>query len=1027
MGSKKSEPEFNPFPGLRPYQPRESELFFGREGQSKEVVRRLTSNKFVTVIGASGSGKSSLIFCGVIPQFISFTGTGAADCSVITMRPGSDPAGNLADSILESKHLNNYESIDRDTIISRLTTDPHALTSLLKSNSSNSEKKILIIVDQFEELFRYGMIGSSRSRMGSTSSFINLVVNETLNKNNNIFFILTMRSDFIGECAHYQGLTELINNSNYLIPHMTREDYRAVIEGPVKYAGATIDNDLVETLLNDVGDQTDQLPVLQHALMRTWSYWSESSHHDRPIGMDDYDAVGKMSNAMSRHADEAFEELSPGARTVCEVMFRTITEKGSDNKGVRNPTNVATISKIAGCNESDLFEVVEKFRIPSRSFITPRSDVSLDIDSIIDISHESLMRLWDRLKQWVDEEAASVQMYLRLSDASAMYQRGKAGLWRPPDLQLAINWREKNKPSLTWAERFNPAFERAMVYLSTSEKEFSAEEESKIRIQKRQLKRSRIIAMILGTAAIISIGFMLFAFVKKLEADRQTVIAVEQTQIATEQEKRASLNEAEAIKERERADYEAALAREQEKEALEQKENAEIQRRLAEAKTEEARTQKSIAEEKTVEANVQRNLAVENEKEALAQKEQAFSLRMLAVGKGMSVKSLQVTGQQDLQTLLAYQAYIFNKRYNGKPNDADIYTGLYNAVKNYGGAQYTVFQGGHGGNMIKSIAFVPGENIFYTSGQDGKILKWILDGKADNFEVIYSGGNSIEVLALSPDASWLAAGEDNSTIRVIPLNGDKQGFELKGHSDKVKSIVFSYDGNYLYSAGLDGNVLKWDLAAKTSKNLNDNTIRITHIDVSSNNNFIAGVGVNGEVLIFDQQGAAKSFRLETQDRVITSIRFYPGKNTLAVGDINGLIELWDVEKNVRLGGVKAHDTRISAISFNSVFNQMATGSFDKTVKIWNPDNFTEPPISFADNNEKILAIEFSSNGDALVSATTLGEMKSRASTADILAGNICFLVTRNLTGEEWNVYVGEDIELEKTCDEKPNQIKVEKK
>ena len=108
---------------------------------------------------------------------------------------------------------------------------------------------------------------------------------------------------------------------------------------------------------------------------------------------------------------------------------------------------------------------MERFRIPSRSFVTPRQDVPLSEDSIIDLSHESLMRLWNRLREWVDEEASSVQMYMRLSEASAMYQQGKTSLWRPPDLQLAINWRDQYKPTLAWAQRYDPAFERAMVWV----------------------------------------------------------------------------------------------------------------------------------------------------------------------------------------------------------------------------------------------------------------------------------------------------------------------------------------------------------------------------------------------------------------------------------------------------------------------------------------------------------------------------------------------------------------------------------
>ena len=206
-----------------------------------------------------------------------------------------------------------------------------------------------------------------------------------------------MRSDFIGECAHYQGLTQLINNSNYLVPHMGTENYREAITGPVKYAGAKIDPNLVEILLKDIGDRTDQLPVLQHAMMRTWNRWQELDEPERPIDKTDYDSVGTMSDAMSLHANEAFEELSPRGKEICEIMFKTITEKGSDNKGLRHPSPVHAIKAIAACSSEELFEVIEKFRITSRSFITPRQNVPLDDNSIIDLSHESLMRLWDTL------------------------------------------------------------------------------------------------------------------------------------------------------------------------------------------------------------------------------------------------------------------------------------------------------------------------------------------------------------------------------------------------------------------------------------------------------------------------------------------------------------------------------------------------------------------------------------------------------------------------------------------------------
>jgi len=143
--------------------------------------------------------------------------------------------------------------------------------------------------------------------------------------------------------------------------------------------------------------------------------------------------------------------------------------------------------------------------------------------------------------------------------------------------------------------------------------------------------------------------------------------------------------------------------------------------------------------------------------------------------------------------------------------------------------------------------------------------------------------------------------------------------------------------------------------------------------------------------------------------------------------------LWDVEKREKVAEIKGHNARVSAISFNAVYNQIATSSWDKTIKIWNRDDFTEPPISFSDNEEYVMTIQFSLNGDALVSTTQAGasdrygSLISRPAHADILARNICFLVTRNLTEDEWAVYVGRDIAWEKTCDEKDFNIGIQRK
>ena len=1025
MGPETNFKKINPFPGLRPFLPEERDLFFGREGESEEVLGKLLKNRFVTVMGASGTGKSSLIYCGVLPRVKRLGTERPGSWKILTFRPGNDPIGNLTEALVEAVTDNSDLESVRKSVASFLASGSEGLSEALRNLIIKNSEKVLILVDQFEELFRYSISGTGAIPDTDAVSFVNLLENAVVQHSTEIYSIITMRSDFIGECAHFQGLTQLINSSNYLVPHMNRANYRSAIEGPVKYAGAKIDMQLVDTLLNDIGDQTDQLPVLQHTLMRTWSYWQELDDPGRPVSFTDYDSVGTMSNAMSRHANEAYEELSPRGREICEKMFKSITEKGADNKGIRHPLTVNAIKSVVGCTSEEFFEVVEKFRITSRSFLTPREGIPLSDESVIDLSHESLMRLWDRLRQWVDEEASSVQMYLRLSEASAMYQQGKTTLWRPPDLQLAINWRDQQKPTLQWAERFDPAFERAMVYLRTSEKEYLAEEENKIRLQKRQIKRARIVAIILGTAAIISVGFMLFAFVQKIAADGATVLAESRRKQTEVEKQRADANAKDANDQKNMADSSAHFARQKEVEAVEQKNIAENQRQRAVISENEAQKQRKNAEQQADSAKRARNLAVQKAKEADDQRIETMRLRMLSIGKQMSVKSLQVQGQRELQTLLAYQAYLFNTRNGGQSNDADIYQGLYNVAKQYGNPNYKIFKGHTG--WIKSIAFVPGKREFYTSSDDGKVMKGNLDTRDQNLQIIYSGSEIIEVLAVSPDASWLACGENNSIIKMIPIKGSNaMQYDLKGHEGKIKSLIFSYDGKYLYSASLDGKVLKWDIAAKTSSAVGLDHTKIVSIDVSSKGNYIAGVSNDGKALVWNPEESSDIFRIEKPGKVIKTIRFKPEENTLAIGYADGYVELWDVSSKKRLSEIKAHTSEVNDIQFNNKMSQIATAGNDGTLKIWDTRDLTTPPINFTDNDGFVMVIEFSPDGQIIISGTYEGtnNIVSRPTGVNALAQDICNLLKRNFYPDEWATYVAKDITYEKTCSEKELNVKI---
>jgi WD40 repeat protein len=1028
MGPLAKNKNFNPFPGLRPFMTEESDWFFGRDVEMEEIYTRLLNNRFITLIGSAGCGKTSLINCGVIPLVRHHHIDGESEWRIISFRPGNDPIGNLAVAISEELTASGQAGADWRTIQSELFDNPVGIGAALRRFISNPQEKVLLVIDQFEELFRLAARGKKEIVAASVAKFVGLMVEVINQPDENIFSIISLRSDFMGESSRYHGLTQLINNSNYLVPELNPENCRKVVEGPIVNAGARIDPRLISAVLFDLGGRPEQLPVLQHAMMRTWAHWQKMEEPGQPVSVTDYESAGKLGASLSSHAEEIYEGLTTRGKKICEVLFRTITEKGPDSRGLRNPASISTIRYIAGCDGAELSEVVELLRHPSACFVTPLPGIPMSDDSVIDLTQEILIRLWDRSKEWVEQESASAKMYLRLSEASAMYQQGKTGLLKPPDLQLAINWREEQKPTLPWAERYNPAFERAIVYLRTSEGKYIEEEANKLRLQKKRVKRIRIIASGLGLIALIAIGYLFFTIERRAEADRVAKNTRSLLIQAVREKERADSTSSAALEMKDRSDSTARIASQKAEEAIVKVKIYEDKSQRAERETAVALQLQNQAIEESDSAKQASFLAGENARIAEEEKNEALRLRMLSVAKTISVKSVLLQGRKDLQALLAFQAYLFNKRNSGPVNDADIYSGLYNVARQNGSSLYKTYRG-HDGD-IKSIAFVPGKREFFTSSGDGKVLKWSLEGRDRTFRVIYSGTDIINVLAVSPDASWLACGSENASIKMIPLNSTYKSFEMTGHNGKIRSLIFSYDSKQLYSAALDGKVLKWEISARTFTDVSTGSTRIASIDISRNGDYIAGVSSDGKAIVWNPGNGSDKFSIETKGKNIRVVKFNPDNNLLALGDADGNVELWDVTLRRKISSVKAHSGTVNDIRFNASLNQMATAGDDKAIRIFdikNPGDLSEPPLALTDNDGIILVIEFSPDSRTIVSGASAGvdNLVSRPTHVDLLVPEICNYVSRNMNQDEWNTYVGKNIAYENTCPGKSYNIKIE--
>lgn len=532
----------NPFPGLRPFNPGEEHLFFGRESQVDSMIDKLARARFLAVVGSSGSGKSSLVNCGLRPALhrglmrpsreYGFTAEAGAAWRIAQFRPGANPVRALAKALASDGVLFQATAPAEglaDVVEGVLRMSRIGVSMLYEQAQPAGRPRLLLVADQFEELFRY------RHAVTDAAAFVNLLLAARDQPQSPIYVVITMRSDFLGECSEFQGLPEAINEGQYLVPRLTRDERRMAIVGPVGVGGGRINPVLVTRLVNDAGDNPDQLSVLQHALNRTWMRWKNEHGGEGEMSDAQYEAIGTMAHALDQHADKAYSELETDRRKeICCIIFRALTETARDGRGIRRPTTLSTLCALSGATQQEVTAVIDVFRKPSRSFLMPPLPDPLGPDTVVDISHESLMRVWERLKDWADDEAQSARRYRRLSETAAM-QANERSLLRDPELQILLDWRAQNKPSRVWAERYGGDFDQTMRFLDDSEQERLKERLAAENIRKEAIRRTRLLRFGLAAAVAAIVGAGAFALwsnqrdhIRRQQAQLDTARRVEQ-------------------------------------------------------------------------------------------------------------------------------------------------------------------------------------------------------------------------------------------------------------------------------------------------------------------------------------------------------------------------------------------------------------------------------------------------------------------------------------------------------------------
>lgn len=507
-----------PYPGLRPFEEADSMLFFGREAEVSEMLTRLETRQFVAVVGSSGSGKSSLVKAGLVPAIRDGFLLGIEGWLCLTIKPGHDPYGRLARELVRTCPGRSRSKKESARIERLLRSTDYGLLDALAELYPKKQRDVILVVDQFEELFAFRSRssrakGEEMASKDDAEAFVSMFLhacNEIPtppSAESRLRVVLTMRSDFIGHCEAFLGLPEAVSRSQFLVPRMGLKQMDEAIRRPGEvqsgaFQSFKVHDDLVQRIINDTGNEPDHLPLMQHALMRTWKFAVKrvgTTGEPIILGFDDYKEAGEVARSLDLHAADAWEEIEkdPVRGFIAKRLFLLLCEKSKEGQLARRRPKVSEVMGVARCSLKKVEDVVRRFQVDDRNFILPSLEKEgLHRDTHLDVSHESLFRNWQTLKEWMAEEENAVEIYRVLLSGLRSYTDSE----NQDDVRLSrfdrervSEWEKKERPNQKWAARYGGDFRRAMDFLKlcrVDAEKRERENEERLKAAKREEEAS---------------------------------------------------------------------------------------------------------------------------------------------------------------------------------------------------------------------------------------------------------------------------------------------------------------------------------------------------------------------------------------------------------------------------------------------------------------------------------------------------------------------------------------------------------
>jgi WD40 repeat protein len=912
-----------PYRGLESFDERQANLFFGRERMTQELVFKLRpptggqENRFLAILGTSGSGKSSLAKAGLVPALRRGEISGSDLWPIVVFRPGRDPIESLA-VVLAAIDGSTPSAVAVQGLMAGLKAEENTLhvAARLALRDAPPERRAMFLVDQFEEVFTLCENDPIRQAF-----FANLIYAATIAGGRTVV-VLTMRADFYGKCGPYPALGAALSERQFLIGPMTAEELRQAIERPARLAGGEFDPGLVEVLLGEVVDRPAALPMLEFALTELWQ-----RRDGRRLTVAAYRAIGGLEGALSHRADEVLATFDDAQRTLCRRIFLRLTQPGEGTEDTKRRATFAELVS-AGADAEDVESVVN--RLADARLITTGEAIDLRQRSV-DVAHEALIRGWDKLRQWLNADRAGHLTYLGLIARTREWDqsgRDSGLLDTGARLATAREWNESHPGEL---DPSGVDFLAAGLVADRQRKE--VEQAAALRLATAEARARQEAAERASEAAES-------AKEREREAARRArERAVSQRYLITALGAGlavASLLAVVAFWQYKSARTEASHAKDAEGQAREQAKLAGIAEEKATREAANARAAEDRAKAETRHANV---------------------LRLA------SQAALREREQFDLGLLLSVEAY------RAEPN-YETYSTLFATSRAH--PRLVRCQHGHR-SAVYGVSFSPDGKALASSSGDGSIILWdVATGKPRGRPLTGHRG-IVYGVAFSPDGHLLASASADGTVIVWDTTtGKPRGRPLIGHKSEVHGVAFSPDGRTLASASPDKTVILWDVTTRRPrrKPLAGHEDFVWCLAFSPDGQTLASAGAT--IILWDTTTGTPRGKplVGYTGGSAYGLAFSPDSKTLAAASWNNSVVLWDVATGEpHPAPLVGHKGPVHSVAYSPDGKILVSASFDDTVVLWDAETGQPRGEPLTGHTDDVNCVAISPDGQFVASAS----------------------------------------------------------